>query len=66
MDEGSLDIQRELDKLKISIAKLDDFNLSLYRIYSEAKRLRNMENRPAELDRLLDAVYMTEQFIKGD
>jgi hypothetical protein len=66
MDEGNLDIQRELDKLKISIAKLDDFNLSLYRIYSEAKRLRNMENRPAELDRLLDAVYMTEQFIKGD
>ena len=66
MEDENLEAQRELDKLRLSIAKLDDFNLSLYRVYSEAKRLRLMENRPPELDRLLQAVSMTEQFIKGD
>jgi hypothetical protein len=66
MEDENLEAQRELDKLRLSIAKLDDFNLSLYRVYSEAKRLRTMKDRPPELDRLLQAVSMTEQFIKGD
>jgi hypothetical protein len=66
MEDKNIEAQRELDKLKLSIAKLDDFNLALYRVYSEAKRLRLMKKRPPELDRLLQAVYLTEQFIKGD
>jgi hypothetical protein len=66
MEDENLEAQRELDKLRLSIAKLDDFNLSLYRVYNEAKRLRTMKDRPPELDRLLQAVSMTEQFIKGD
>ena len=65
MEDKNIEAQRELDKLKLSIAKLDDFNLSLYRVYSEAKRLRSIKNRPGELDRLLQAVSLTEQFIKG-
>ena len=66
MEDDNIEAQRELDKLRLSIAKLDDFNLSLYRVYNEAKRLRSMKDRPPELDRLLQAVSMTEQFIKGD
>jgi hypothetical protein len=66
MEDENLEAQRELDKLRLSIAKLDDFNLSLYRVYNEAKRLRAMKDRPKELDQLLQAVSMTEQFIKGD
>ena len=66
MEDENLEAERELDKLRLSIAKLDDFNLALYRVYNEAKRLRSMKDRPAELDRLLQVVYMTEQFIKGD
>jgi len=66
MEDDKLEAQRELDKMRLSIAKLDDFNLALYRVYNEAKRLRSIKDRPPELDRLLQAVSMTEQFIKGD
>ena len=66
MEDDKLEAQRELDKMRLNIAKLDDFNLALYRVYNEAKRLRSMKDRPPELDRLLQAVSMTEQFIKGD
>lgn len=66
MEDDKLEAQRELDKMRLNIAKLDDFNLALYRVYNEAKRLRSIKDRPPELDRLLQAVSMTEQFIKGD
>jgi len=66
MEDDKLEAQRELDKMRLSIAKLVDFNLALYRVYNEAKRLRSIKDRPPELDRLLQAVSMTEQFIKGD
>ena len=66
MEDDKLEVERELDKLRLNIAKLDDFNLALYRVYNEAKRLRSIKDRPLELDRLLQAVSMTEQFIKGD
>ena len=66
MEDDKLEVERELDKLKLSIARLDDFILALYRVYSEAKRLRNMQDRPPELDKLMQSVYDVEQFIKGD
>lgn len=66
MESNKLEVERELDKLKLELAKLDDFNLALYRVYAEAKRLRNIKHHTSELDSLLQAVYKTEQFIKGD
>lgn len=66
MEDKETELQRELDKLKLEVARLDDFNLTLYRVYTEAKRLRNMKNRPPELDKLMQTVYSAEQFIKGE
>jgi hypothetical protein len=66
MEDENNQLQRELDKLKLEAARLDDFNLALYRVYAEAKRLRNMKDRPSELDKLMQTVYSVEHFIKGE
>ena len=66
MEEENTQLKREIDKLKLEVGRLDDFNLVLYRVYAEAKRLRNMRNRPAELDKLMQTVYSAEHFVKGE
>lgn len=64
MDYAS--IERENDKLKLEVSRLDQFNLALYRVYSAAKRLKGLSENTEEYRKLMQEVRMVEQFIKGE